>query len=199
MEMAKGDFASHIGVSAGRVSQYIAAGIIGSDAISGEGRSARIIVERAVEQIAARRNVGQALGNGLTTRLNFEPPDGEPERSATPTIATNDPARLIQLEKLEQERRRNRLATIDEAKALGELVPVEDFRREIGKVSQTLVNTYNGMAPDIANAFAAKFGISQRDALHLVRQVMSEKRAVAAEALREAGSSMPETVEAVIS
>lgn len=196
MEMAKGDFASHIGVSAGRVSQYIAAGIIGSDAISGEGRSARIIVERAVEQIAARRNVSQSLGNGLTTRINFEPPS-EPDPS--PAIATNDPARLIQLEKLEQERRRNRLATIDEAKALGELVPVEDFRREIGKVTQTLVNTFNGMAPDIANAFAAKFGVSQRDALHLVRQVMAENRAVAAEALREAGSVMPETVEAVIS
>lgn len=196
MEMSKGDFASHIGVSPGRVSQYIASGIIGRDALSGEGRSARVLVEKAVEQISARRHVGQATGNGLATRLNFDAPT---EPGTSPAIPTNDPARLIQLEKLEQERRRNRLATIDEAKALGELVPVEDFRREVGKVTQTLVNTFTGMAPDIANALAAKFGISQRDALHLVRQVMSEKRAVAAEQLRDAGSALPETIEAVIS
>lgn len=197
MEMSKGDFASHIGVSPGRVSQYIAAGIIGRDALSGEGRAARIVVEKAVEQISARRHVGQALGNGLKTRLDLEGPVETLEPS--PSVLTNDPARLIQLEKLEQERRRNRLATIDEAKALGELVPVEDFRREIGKVSQTLVNTFTGMAPDIANAVAAKFGVPARDVLHLVRQVMSEKRAEAASGQREAGATMPETVEAVIS
>lgn len=197
MEMSKGDFASHIGVSPGRVSQYIASGIIGPDALSGEGRSARVVVEKAVEQIAARRHVGQALGNGLTTRLNFDAP-GAPQ-DVQPSISNSDPARLIQLEKLEQERRRNRLATIDEAKALGELVPVEDFRREVGKVSQTLVNTFTGMAPDIANAVAAKFGVPARDVLHLVRQVMSEKRAEAAAGQREAGAMMPEAVEAVIS
>lgn len=197
MEMSKGDFAAHVNLSPGRISQYIANGTIGRDALVGEGRSARIVVEKAVEQISARRHVGQALGNGLKTRLDLSGPVETIEPS--PSVLTNDPARLIQLEKLEQERRRNRLATIDEAKALGELVPVEDVRREVGKVSQTLVNTYNGMAPDIANAFAAKFGISQRDALHLVRQVMAEKRAVAAEQLRQAGAEMPETVETVIS
>lgn len=198
MEMSKGDFASHIGVSPGRVSQYIASGIIGPDALSGEGRSARVVVEKAVEQIAARRHVGQALGNGLSTRLNFDAPSAQPG-DVPPSIPTNDPARLIQLEKLEQERRRNRLATIDEAKALGELVPVEDFQREVGKVSQTLVNTFTGMAPDIANAIAAKFGLPTRDVLHLVKQVMTEKRRDASAEQRKAGEAMTETVEAVIS
>ena len=194
--MTKADFARHIGVSDVRVSQYVRDGIITADALAGEGRSARIIVEKAMEQVSARRHVGQALGNGLTTRLSFDrPPAGDGKLSPRDP----DTAELIQLERLTQERRKNRLAEIEEEERLGRLIPVADFNREVGKVSQTLVNTYNGMAPDIANAFAAKFGISQRDALHLVRQVMAEKRAVAAEQLREAGAAMPETVEAVIS
>jgi hypothetical protein len=67
--LSKGDFAAHIGVSAGRVSQYIAAGMIGPDALDGQGRNAKVIVARAVEQIKRKRNIGQALGNGLMTRL----------------------------------------------------------------------------------------------------------------------------------
>jgi len=194
--MTKADFARHIGVSDVRVSQYVRDGIITADALYGEGRSARIIVDKALEQVSARRHVGQALSNGLTTKLSFDrPPVGDGPLSPRDP----DTAELIQLERLTQERRKNRLAEIEEEERLGRLIPVADFNREIGKISQALVNTYNGMAPDIANAFAAKFGISQRDALHLVRQVMSEKRAVAAEQLRQAGSEMPETIEAVIS
>lgn len=195
--MTKADFARHIGVSDVRVSQYVRDGIITADALDGEGRSARIIVDKAMEQVAARRHVGQALGNGITTRLSFDRPATTGDGQLSPRDP--DTAELIQLERLTQERRKNRLAEIEEEERLGRLVPVADFNREIGKVSQTLVNTYNGMAPDIANAFAAKFGISQRDALHLVRQVMSEKRAVAAEQLRQAGAEMPETIETVIS
>jgi hypothetical protein len=195
MEMSKGDFAGEVGVTPGRISQYIAAGIIGPDALVGEGRSARIRVELAKQQIAARRHVGQGLGNGLLTRLDqAEPTDEAP----APALKTDDPAKLIQLERLEQEKRRNRRETIEEAATLGRLVPADDMQREIARTAQKVVNTFAGMAPDIANAIAAKFGLPQRDVLHLVKQVMNDKRATAAQLERNAAGEMPATVETVI-
>lgn len=196
MEMTKGDFAADIGVSAGRVSQYIAAGIIGPDALVGEGRNARILVEVARRQVASRRHVGQALGNGLLTKL--EQAESTDETPAVPSLKTEDPAKLIQLERLEQEKRRNRRETIEEAATLGRLVPADDMQREIARTAQKVVNTFAGMAPDIANAISAKFGLPQRDVLHLVKQVMNDKRATAAQLERNAASEMPATVETVI-
>lgn len=196
MEMSKGEFAGEVGVTPGRISQYIAAGIIGPDALVGEGRSARIRVELAKQQIAARRHVGQGLGNGLLTRLDQATTDAD--EPAAPRPGSEDPAKLIQLERLEQERRRNRRETIEEAATLGKLVPVEDHQREIARTAQKVVNTFAGMAPDIANAIAAKFGLPQRDVLHLVRQVMNDKRAAAAQLERNAAGEMPATIETAI-
>lgn len=206
MDMSKSEFAAHIGVSAARITQYLQAGIIGPDALIGEGRHARINVEAAKAQIARRRHPGQALGNGLLTRLG---PPGERAQAVGPAAAQSagdgdldlggalkqDPAHLIQLERLEQERRKNRTGAIEEARALGRLVDAESFRREIGKTAQTLVSTFMGMAPDIANALAAKFGLSQRDVLFEVRRVMNDKRASAATALRLAADELPESEE----
>jgi hypothetical protein len=198
MEMRKGEFAAEIGVSAGRVSQYIKAGIIGPDAMVGQGRSARIIVKLARQQIMARRDPGQALGNGLLTRLE----QGEKEETggagneARPPA--DDPGRLIQMERLERERRNNRIAAVEEAKSQGHLVEADALVREVGRVSQTLVNTFMGMAPDIANAISAQFGVPQRDVVHTVRRVMSERRANIARAQNSEAEKLPESKETVI-
>jgi hypothetical protein len=198
MEMSKGEFAASIGVSAGRVSQMIASGIIGRDALKGEGRGARIIAEVARRQIADRRHPGQAMGNGLQTRLDMDGGlDEEASRQvpASPPLLKDDPAKQILVERLEQEQRKNRMARIEEARQLGELVLAEDMQRAIGKALSDQLAIFTGMAPDIANAIAAKFELPQRDVLHLVRQVMNEKRGVAAAKVRSAGAAMAETVE----
>jgi hypothetical protein len=196
MEMSKSDFARHIGVSPGRISQYLKAGIIGPDALTS---SARIVVEKAVEQIKLRRHVGQAMGNGLLTKLDEMSPAPASSAStpaADPLKGSDDLAKQIQQERLEQEQRRNRREARDEALQLGQLVSGEDHKREVGKTAQTLVTTFMGMAPDIANAIAAKFSLQQRDVLFEVRRVMNEKRAQAAIALRLAAEDLPETAEA---
>ena len=202
MELSKSEFAAHIKVSPGRVSQYLREGLIGKDALVGEGRSARIVVEKAVEQLRTRRHVGQAMGNGLLTDLGDGKGDaggaGESDAGAELQLtgSKDDVAKQIQLERLEQERRKNRRETIEEAQQLGQLVRVEDFRHEVGKTAQTLVTTFMGMAPDIANAIAAEFKVPQRDVLVLVRRVMNAKRAHATTALRLAAEEMPDTVDA---
>lgn len=208
MELSKSEFAAHIKVSPGRVSQYLREGLIGKDALVGEGRSARIVVEKAIEQLRTRRHVGQSMGNGLLTDLG----DGRGSSAEGASGASgaddagagdelqlkgkDDVAKQIQLERLEQERRKNRRETIEEAQQLGQLVTVEDFRREVGKTAQTLVTTFMGMAPDIANAIAAEFKVPQRDVLLLVRRVMNAKRAQATTALRLAAEEQPEAVDA---
>ncbi len=193
--LTKGEFAAHINVSAGRVSQMIAQGLIGPDALRGEGRSARIHVATALEQIRARRHVGQSLGNGIGTTL-----DGSASATAStqPDTGPADPARLIQLERLETERRRNRLAKVEEARVLGQLVDGAAVEREAGRVAQQVVSAFVGMQPDIANAIAAKFNLPQRDVLHLIRQVTNDKRAGLAQAHRQAAEALPETLEVVI-
>lgn len=196
MEMSKGDFAAHIGVSPGRISQMIASGIIGREALRGEGRGARIIAEIAKQQIGERRHPGQAMGNGLLTDIGADETEPRPAAESPSPLTKDDPAKQILVERLEQEQRKNRMARIEEAKQLGQLVPAEDMQRAIGKALSDQLAVFTGMAPDIANAIAAKFELPQRDVLHLVRQVMSEKRGAAAAKIKAAGVQMPATVEA---
>ncbi len=193
MELAKGDFAREMNLSPGRISQMIKEGIIGPDAITPAGR---IVVELAKAQIAARRHVGQALGNGLGTNIVGAPavPPGQP----APLLGEKQAAELIQLERLEQERRKNRQAEKEEAIANGQLVRGDELVRQVAKATQRVVNEFTGMAPDIANAIAAKWELPQRDVLHLVRQVMRAKRGELAAAARREGEALPETAEALV-
>src|SRR4051812_45124690 len=107
MEMSKGDFAAHVGLSPGRISQMIASGIIGPDALKGEGRGARIVAEIAKRQIGERRHPGQAMGNGLLTDIEAdEPIDESASAGSPPSLVKDDPAKQILVERLEQERRK---------------------------------------------------------------------------------------------
>jgi hypothetical protein len=60
--VTKAEFASLVGVSPGRVSQWLRAGKIDGAAIVGEGRDARIDAELAKRQLDARLDLGQRLG-----------------------------------------------------------------------------------------------------------------------------------------
>lgn len=203
--MSKGDFATHIGVSAGRVSQYIAEGIIDRSALEGEGRSARVRVAIATDQIRTRRHVGQALGNGLQTRLS-EPapasvadasqarPATEAAPSATP-VRSDDVAYQIQQERLESERRKNRLAAQDEAVRQGKLVHAEHVRAEMMRLGRQIHEENAAMLADFASAISGQYQLPQRDVLHLLRRVRAEKLAAASERARERAGGLAATVD----
>ena len=193
--MSKGDFARECNVTPGRVSQWLSDGVIGSDCLDGEGRNARIIVDRAKAQIALRRDPGQAMGNGLATRLDFgqvePPPTDEPERP----LKRDDVAHKIQLERLEQEKRRNRRETIDDEVRLGSLVPAGEVRAQMTRLAQQIDEANGAMLADFAAAIAARFELQQRDVLHELRRVRTEKKAAEAQRAKERSKAMPETVE----
>ncbi|TIX21535.1 hypothetical protein [Mesorhizobium sp.] len=175
--------------------------MIGKDALEGQGRNAKVIVARAVEQIKLKRNIGQALGNGLSTRLDLDPEDQpEPPRS-TPADAdrlTPNVDNELKQQRLEAERRRNRLAAEDEAARRGRLVDATLVRAEMTKLAQAIEDENAGMLTDFASAVAAEFKLPQRDVLHLLRKVRADKKAGAADRARRRAASLPEFVEAII-
>lgn len=175
----------------------IADGTIGPDALDGPGRSAKIIVDRAIEQIKLRRDVGQSLGNGLGTQL-FERPSQPSPRDDAPPHRSDDVAYQIQKERLESERRKNRQAAIDEQVQNGRLVPSDDVRAEMTRLARQVDDENAAMLADYATAIAGQFAVPQRDVLHLLREVRAEKKAIAAKRATAIIETIPETVETVI-
>lgn len=197
--LSKGDFAREVGVSPGRVSQWIAEGKIGPDALDGEGRSAKIIVERALEQIKARRDVGQSLGNGIGTRVFGAAGTATDQPTSTaPPLRTDDVAYQIQLERLKSERRKNERDAVEEATRRGKLVPADDVRAQMARLARQVDEVNAAMLVDFASAIAGKFSLPQRDVLHLLREVRNEKKGVAAQVAKEQSENVPATVEYVI-
>ena len=66
--MSKSQYGRHRGRSPSAVNQWIANGLIGSEALVGTGRNALIDVEVADRHLAFRLDPGQRLGNGAERR-----------------------------------------------------------------------------------------------------------------------------------
>lgn len=196
--VTKGEFAILIGVSAGRVSQYLKEGRISPAAVHGEGRNARIRVEQAKADLRISLDVGQRFGNGLGTRL-----DPSASRSAASARAI-EPAPIsgidqeIKEQKLEQIRRANRNAAIADAMARGTLMKTDDAKHQMAKIASDLLAQIEGKLPDIATEIATEFKIPQRDVLHTLRASFRQSRAGMAKNMRDAALSTAETVDTVI-
>ncbi|MBB3608658.1 hypothetical protein [Rhizobium sp. BK602] len=194
--VSKGEFAAIIGVTPGRISQYIAAGKITPAALIGIGRNAKIDVERAKADLRGTLDISQRLGNGIDTRLD---PDLPFDRPSQPTGRTIPPAPSvdndIKAQKLEQLRRINRNGAIAEAQQRGQLVDAEASRAERAKIAGTMLQVFEGGLAEIASAISAEYKVPQRDILHLMRKKFRDVRAKAAEQMRKQAVELSETVE----
>ncbi|WP_309628746.1 hypothetical protein [Brevundimonas sp.] len=211
--VTKGQFAELIGVSPGRVSQMIAEGKIGPEALVGEGRSAKIRIETARAQLRERTDLGQRLGNGLTTRLDgalsvvADTPlidrfaEAAPRLagaedsfriSPTPQPSPTDPVadRLKQL-KLNDAERRERQALEDDLARRGVYIRADHSRAALLGVAQTMLNVFDGCVADLAQALATEFEIPQRDLAHVLRREFRALRSRAADAARKKAGEMP--------
>jgi hypothetical protein len=196
---SKSEFARRTNVTPGRVTQWIDEGKITAAALDGEGRSARIKVRVALAQLNRSLDIDQRGGNGLLTNLAIPPAlvesegadgiDYPPSAPAVESIADR-----IQRERLEQLQRANRLARREEALAAGTICASEDISRAFGKLAAAMVAGVEGGLSEIATAFAARFRIPQRDALHLLRGEFRKVRATMAETVRRQSAELPATV-----
>lgn len=184
--LSKGEFARLINVSPARVSQMIGEGKIGADALQGDGRAARIRVELARRQIAARTDPGQAVGNGIETRVEEagELALDKPERM----FGVGD---LYKQEKLEQLRMANARARRQDLEEAGVYVRADQAQAAASKAVRTVVMVFEGALANTAEALAARFGLPARDLQHELTRQFREARDRAAEALRNAAAGTP--------
>lgn len=205
--VSKGEFASLIGVSPGRVSQYLAEGKISAAALLGSGRSAKIIVEQAKADLRLTLDVSQRLGNGIETRLDASSGAMSGIDLAGATQGGYVPPRIeppsgidheIKQAKLQQLQRANRNAAIADAQASGQLMETEAARAAMARVASSMMLVFEGGLTDFATAIAAEFKIPQRDVLHLLRQEFRRVRSSAARQAQAEAGALPEAVGTVI-
>jgi hypothetical protein len=196
--VTKGEFAALIGVSPGRVSQYLREGRISPSAVEGEGRNARIRVEQAKADLRTALDVGQRLGNGIGTRLDPSANRPSPERRGFEPPIVSGIDQEIKEQKLEEIRRKNRNAAIADEIAKGTLIKAADARAEMSKMASNILLLVEGSLTDMATGLATKFTLPQRDVLHELRALFRVARANMARHSREAAAKIPETVETTI-
>lgn len=193
VSVSKGEFARLINVSPGRVSQMIAEGKIGPDALEGEGRSAKIWLNLARRQIADRTDIGQRFGNGIDTQLNF---GGPSESGPAPKSApSSDPvAEAIKNERLLSLRLARERATEDRLAEQGRYVRADLTQAAMNRMAASLLTIFEGGLADLAAALAAKHGLVQRDVLHQLRAEFRAVRIKALETLRRDMTGIPPIV-----
>ena len=193
MLATKGEFARLINVSPGRITQMIAEGKIGPDALDGAGRSAKIKVNLARQQIGARTDVGQRFGNGLGTQLNL--PTADDTIRATPPLSLTDPTTdLIKRERLRGLQLANERAAEQRLAEQGRYVSAEAAQATMTRMASSLLVAFEGSLPDLAATLAGKINVPARDVLHELRAGFREVRAKLAETARRDAAGLPRLV-----
>ncbi len=199
--VSKSEFAAIIGVSPGRVTQYLTEGKISADALVGSGQRAKIDVERAKRDLRLTLDVSQRLGNGIDTRL--DPGESASGQQRPPSAAFVEPPVTgpdyeIKLQKLEQIRRINRNAAVAEAKDRGQLIETDAARSEMSRIASAMLDVFEGGLTDMAMAVAAEFKLPQRDVKHLMRREFRKVRETAAKQMKAKAISLDEHAQIVI-
>ncbi|WP_322887131.1 hypothetical protein U8C36_03070 [Sinorhizobium medicae] len=196
--MTKSAFAAHVGVSAGRISQYIAERKIFGDALEGEGRNAKIRASVAVEQLRKTLDPSQRFGaNGAATRSAPAPVASElsfdvPEK---PTVIVDPFIDEVAAEKLKQQKITTARMEREEALELGRYMLTDDARREMVKAVAEAFKVMEQAIPEMAKAIAAQFSVSTHDATHVLLKAFRDHRAKKARDFADAAAELDEHVE----
>lgn len=200
--MTKSAFAAHVGVSAGRISQYIAERKIFGDALEGEGRNAKIRASVAVEQLRKTLDPSQRFGaNGAATRsapvaseLSFDGPE-KPKAPLKPTVIVDPFIDEVAAEKLKQQKITTARMEREEALELGRYMLTDDARREMVKAVAEAFKVMEQAIPEMAKAIAAQFSMSTHDATHVLLKAFRDHRAKKARDFADAAAELEEHVE----
>lgn len=201
--MTKGAFAAHIGVSAGRISQYIAEGKIYGDALEGDGRTAKIRPAIARQQLQKTLEPSQRFGaNGAAV---LKPSAGQPALQLAPSDGasappprltfTDDVADQLAAERLRQQQITTARLEREEALEVGRYMLTEEARRQTVRAVSEAFKVMEQGIPEMAKAIAAQFGVPMHDATHALLKVFRDVRAKKAAGFRTAADEQPEHIE----
>lgn len=192
--ITKSEFAAQRGVTPGRVSQWISEGKITGEALVGTGRSAKINVAIAVQQLKDKLDTNQRFGmNGLTTNLSA--PEPAPILPGLAPAAGDPVENRIKAEKLRQAELMTRKLEREENEALGVYIRTSDAREEMQRVAGTMMTFFEGAIMQFAGSVAAQFHLTQRDVEHCLQGEFRKVRERAAGAMHQAAADEPELVE----
>ena len=209
--MTKGAFAAHIGVSAGRISQYIAEGKIYGDALEGEGRAAKIRPAVAQSQLQKTLEPSQRFGANGQASLNMPTRQpalnlgGRPPRPAAvprsfdldepELIVRDDVADKLAAERLRQQQIKTAQLEREEALEVGRYMLADDARRQTVKAVTEAFKVMELAIPAMAKTMAAQFDVPMHDAMHALLKSFRETRAKAAKDFATTADELAEHVE----
>jgi DNA-binding transcriptional regulator YdaS (Cro superfamily) len=205
-------FAKRLGVTPGRVSQFISGGKIHGKAIVGRGVRARIRVSIAQQQLKKSLDVDQSLSRNGKARLDTPRPTAKKDTSGklpevikdetspdAPDVDDGDGgdpiAERIKQQRLEQIVLANGRAREEAAVRAGRYVLAEAARQETGRVAARLMPTFESSLTEFANALGAKPPGSSRETLRLLRATWRQIRVRQAKAAGEEATGMAALVE----
>jgi hypothetical protein len=178
--VSKAEFAELMNVTRQRVSQWLSARQIDGEALVGDGRTARINVEIARQQLSGRLSLSQHLGaNGKAILAG----------GASPLDADLKSARLRQLV-LANER-----ASDDAAIRAGVYAKSDDVRQQFGGIAARMLAAFESSFLPMANAIVAAKAQTPSEMLRAMRSAWLEARAHAAKAQGAAALEIPPMVE----
>jgi hypothetical protein len=187
--LSKSEFAGRVGLSRARVSQLLTEGKISGDALEGEGRSARIVVDRALQQLKINLDVAQHAGMNGKAQLG----KGAPAlRAAAPD---DDETSQIRAEKLRQAQLTTIRMQRDEQEASRRYVLAEELEVRVSGAASRLLQMVEASLPALAARLSAACpGVDTRTATHELRLAFREVRERIAGEVEAEAKAMPETV-----
>lgn len=209
--MSKSDFASACNVTPSCVTNWISRGKIKPDALVGEGRGAKIIVDVATKQLQESLDPNQRFGlNGISTRLDLREPSpppapakSAPKADAAPPAPPPSPIEpsppsvedQIKREKLRQAQLVTSRAEEQDRLSRGVYINAVAAREEMARIPRRIVDAFDGAIPDLAAAIAAKWQIPARDVTHLLRAEFWRARTRTAKEFAALAAEEPETID----
>lgn len=191
-QVSSSQLAAELGVSAGRISQYVAEGKL-DGCYSGERRARRFDLSKVKAALGRSLDPGQMMGNGAATKRQIDALPAERELPFTPRatpqkadseLNPRDPdryelARIISAEEKARRDRRDNLA--DE----GTFVLASEVSRQVQRAVGQEVREFESVLRDGARRVADKLGVDFLVARKLLTDVWREHRAVREKVLAE--------------
>jgi len=183
------DLAAQLGVSKGRISQYVSEGKL-NGCFSGEGRARRFDLAKSADALGKRLDPGQMLGNGANTQKALEDVgNGTPRARSPGTGATELPAedpdryKLARAEKVEHENRRlRRQNAMDE----GTLVLTSEVALQVQRQLGNEISQFEKVMRDAAREIADELGVDFKVVRSILMKSWRAHRAKRADAIETA-------------
>lgn len=194
------ELAKELGVTKGRVSQYVSEGKL-DGCYQGDGRARRFDLVKAAEALGRRLDKGQMMGNGAATRRSLreieageDTPEAPNRQPSGDVLPPRDPDRyaLAKTQKVEEEARRlRRQNALDE----GTMVLAEEAARQVKRQLAQEIAQVETMLRDAARRVADVMGVDYREVRSILIDQWRAHRGDRSEALKVAAEGAGATDE----